>query len=128
MRNFRVWNEKEKRMIYKGALTIDLGDGAWMWEGKSESFHSHFGELMYGTGRGDKTGQEIFEGDILEISKRDIVAVIWDQQIAGFNTTPLITYADRGWRETVTDHTKHIKILGNIYENPELLDMIESRK
>lgn len=126
MRNltFRLWHEAEKRMVYKGALTFDLSDSAWLWEGRYGSFHSHFGKLMQGTGIEISTKKgikEIFEGDILKVAKTDIVTVVWDKQIGGFNTEPRIEYADWGWRESVTDHTDRIEIIGNIYDNPNLL-------
>ena len=68
----------------------------------------------------DKEGKEVYENDILEICNVERVIVEWDKQIAGFNAN--VEYADRGWREQVTDHQDTMKVIGNTHENPELLE------
>lgn len=122
--SFRLWWAKEKRMVYKGALTFDIEDGKWLWEGRSGSFHSSFGTLMEGTGieiRHKKELKELFVGDIIRIAKKDIVQIVKDEQTGNFTTEPAITYADWGWNETMCDHRDRIELIGNIFENPEKL-------
>jgi hypothetical protein len=124
IKKFRLWYPDEKRMVLGGMLTFDLRDGKWMWEGRNGSFHSGHGKLMEGTGieiKGNKDNsplQEIFEGDILEISDAEIVTVIKNEVTGNFCTEPEISYAGWGWDETMTDHRDRVKIVGNIYEKP----------
>ena len=59
------------------------------------------------TGLKDKSGVEIFEGDIVETIDGEITKVYWDNEDSGFKF-------GRGWA------TDDIKVIGNIYENPEL--------
>jgi len=123
--NMRLWYPTEKRMVYTGMITFDLRDCSWMWEGRHGSFHSHFGELMYGTGiiiihKGKE--RELFEGDIIRVGGKEgnTVEIVRNERGGGFNTKPEITYASWGWEETICDHSDRIEYLGNVFETPEL--------
>ncbi|HNG96932.1 MAG TPA: YopX family protein [Candidatus Absconditabacterales bacterium] len=108
-------------------------------EGKSRNWLESEGiiELMQYTGLKDKNGKEIYEGDIVKILYTDLVSkdendnrtleeylyekaetkvVIWNTQ--GFYVSSKLG----GYAESM-EHGKHgfIEIIGNIYENHELL-------
>lgn len=106
----RIWSEGIQKFYHKGNATIRMRDG-----------YSPNGEVFWGTGRYDKHGKEIYRGDILKVAGLQIVVVVWDDQTAGFSTSPPISYAEWGWREAVTDHADQIEVIGNIKENPELI-------
>lgn len=77
--------------------------------------------IMQYTGLKDKNGKEIYEGDILEhksnfSDKSDFAKVYWDKNTAGFDWT-----AKDIALNFVESATKRFEVIGNIYENPELI-------
>nr|DAV12379.1 MAG TPA: YopX protein [Caudoviricetes sp.] len=84
--------------------------------------------LMQSTGLKDKNGKEIFEGDILT-NGIDIVDVR-NHETLGFYTlvNGREVFFGHGtsieeFEEDIEGFTEIAEILGNIYENPELLEM-----
>lgn len=75
--------------------------------------------LMQYTGLKDKNGKEIYEGDILKVDWKDnryksvIGMVEWDNENAAYR------FAAGSPSEVSWSH----EIIGNIYENPELLKL-----
>lgn len=78
-------------------------------------------EFMQSTGLIDKNGEEIFEGDVLLTYDGELAKVYWDDVLAGwfvfiYETAELSEVADLQSSRSIC------KIIGNIYENPELLE------
>lgn len=71
-------------------------------------------ELMQYTGLRDKNGKEIYEGDIISCCGINL-AVEWDNEDAQWNTI-----GRRG--QTAKEFCEKREVIGNIYENPELLE------
>lgn len=83
--------------------------------------------LMQSTGMKDKNGVEIFEGDVVITSKGAIGYVAYLQQEAGFVVVLKKSDYRLGHRNTGESYdiaTAH-EVIGNIYENPELLEGAE---
>ncbi|XIP86350.1 YopX family protein [Enterococcus faecium] len=81
-------------------------------------------ELMQSTGLKDKNGVEIFEGDIVKKTNGSIGYVAYLQQEAGFVVVLKKSDYRLGHRNTGESYdvaTAH-EVIGNIYENPELLE------
>lgn len=81
--------------------------------------------LMQSTGLKDKNGKEIFEGDILACKTDDEVInanVFWDEEHALFMFESKKYNEQELLAELVEDNTYPFEIIGNIYENPELLE------
>ena len=82
-------------------------------------------KLMQSTGLKDNKGKEIFEGDILACETDDEVInvnVFWDEEHALFMFESKKYNEQEPLAELVENNTYPFEIIGNIYENPELLE------
>lgn len=123
---FRAWLKNDKEMIdvdeihwFNGELDI-IGDYITFVRKADEI------ELMQSTGLKDKNGKEIFEGDILGIETDEgilNVNVFWDEKHALFMFESEIHNEKEVLAELVEDNTYPFEIIGNIYENTELLEV-----
>lgn len=110
---FRAWDKRLKRWC-EGAKTVRI------------DFKFTDGDVVFQqfTGLKDKEGKEIYEGDILKNTTQrhqmsyektphpivtNICVVTWDNHWAEFKITKESEIGD-------------LEIIGNIYENPELLE------
>ena len=141
---FRVWLKKEGNMAAIGDMHfkdgelyfIRLEQIAPITYGTSwNHVPKHKSEdvvLMQSTGAKDKKGAEIFEGDIIEhrynspLSGELVVhrfRVAWDEMYSRFCTIGI------GLRHGVdlssSASSRHFEVIGNIYENPEMLEEVE---
>ena len=101
---FRAWHEFANQMLTSSYQSDVL---RWKEEGQPVI-------IMQFTGLHDKNGREIYEGDFL-ISPftGDPAPVIYDQEYCQF------TFG--GAEFNVEVKHKKLEVIGNIYENPELL-------
>ncbi len=78
-------------------------------------------ELMQSTGLKDKNGKEVFVGDIIKCTRGCLHEVYIEKEYGGtyFGGMPAVYL--KGLREGYA-WTEHEEIIGNIYENPELLE------
>lgn len=84
--------------------------------------------LMQSTGLKDKNGKEIFEGDILAVETDDEtlnVNVFWDENHALFMFESKKYNEKEALAELLEDNSYPFEIVGNVYENPELLEVEE---
>ena len=80
------------------------------------------------TGLKDKNGKEIFEGDILAIETDEGILnlnIFWDSKHALFMFESKKYNEKDLLAELVEDNTYPFEIVGNIYENPEMLEVTE---
>lgn len=95
--------------IEKGKYYINGTDNNW-WEVIPETV----GQF---TGLYDKNGKEIYEGDILSPRDRDVLfVVIWDNDTASFK------FKGRYGVYEIDESILSLEIVGNIHDNPELLE------
>lgn len=81
-----------------------------------------FSEMMQFTGLKDKNGQEIYEGDIVRRKEYHVPSLVeWDQEKTAF-------IQNHGtWKNDLLRH-EEMEVLGNIYENPDLLTHPHERR
>jgi hypothetical protein len=110
---FRAWDSHHKEMHYEMGFHLDenvlelsklIEDGRWI--------------LQQYTGLKDKNGKEIFEGDIVKDNEGAVRRIKWEN--GSF------------WaRESIVGHLASMiddkimydpEVIGNIYENPELIN------
>lgn len=119
---FRVWDKHYKEMDY-------IHDLYWFEEQgirdyKGDGHCSNFVIMQYANLH-DMTGKELYDGDI-SIDKRNRKYIIWNSR-GGFricslerSMNPLATKGLSDMESASWFENNH-KIIGNIYENPELL-------
>lgn len=125
MPKFRAWDKNTKEMVV--IRTIDLErDGTIGCVVDYSDINLDVSEcvLMQSTGLKDKNGVEVFEGDIVKRSKGEVGYIAYLQQEAGFVVVQKRCDYRLGHRNTgeLYDTANEHQIIGNIYENPELLE------
>lgn len=123
---FRCWNGREKQMILADDIcrihfSKEIPYGVYIWGGDIVIHGDCI--LMQYTGLKDKNSKEIYEGDIIKYKyekslRGDISKVEWQNEYAGFS--PFVDYdSDNQWSYI---NLESIEVIGNIYENPKLLE------
>lgn len=135
---FRAWDKERKDMLYQltqaPCFGLDEKDRACSIEDVLFYYKNDF-ELMQYTGLKDKNGKEIYEGDILNytINNRNPEFGIvefgnthhedkYESGYQGFYVNWLTELA-KWWRHDIYYWMDKVEICGNIYENPELLEV-----
>ena len=128
---FRAWDggslcrmySPEEVMVGNGDIwIIDEDDVAGEWIVNNDLF------LMQSTGLKDKNGKEIFEGDIIAINLEGIETPITAKVFQNRKIGILMFHAfedneDVPMVELLEGDSVEFAIIGNIWENPELLEV-----
>lgn len=126
MVKFRVWDKEERAMLDVHGINFDA-HGIWTNELIDDERDGNFiflddVELMQSTGARyiyDEKGKEIFEGDIVKTRASEYGRFIGyvDNAISRFKVRGVKQY-----KGLSVDLDGTCEIIGNIYENPELLE------
>lgn len=125
---FRAWDKLRKIMLPVGDLDTSY-KLVYLEEDNGYRCEMDFDEieLMQFTGLKDKNDNEIFEGDIVNFPEFNgdiyITPVVWDKSCACFGLSFSGKYPiSFDYLEEFYTELKDIEVVGNIYENPELLE------
>lgn len=142
---FRAWDKSENKMVFQHDMNSGLANKEYFFSlcennvellRYDEDYSAYIGcnsELMQYIGLRDKNGKEIYEGDIVKFMDEETTysdcGIEYDEFI---NTGKVIFSNDEimGWDitnrnidlEEVWHYREYIEVIGNIYENPRLLD------
>lgn len=133
---FRSWDYNSKSMVYLNELKVQNGEIEYLltmdkngemfviWQqvtdipgGKLES-SGGLNNLMQYTGLNDKNGKEIYEGDIFKDADGSLFKVSYDVEELIYIVNCI--GEDYSWNIS-RFKTDEFEVIGNIYENPELL-------
>jgi hypothetical protein len=125
---YRAWDSAKKEM-FKDTFAITESGQVVVVEQESVAnspdyvFVEHL-VIMQSTGLKDKNGKEVFVGDIIKCTRGCLHEVYIEKEYGGtyFGGMPAVYLKDL--REGYA-WTEHEEIIGNIYENRELLEVAE---
>ncbi|ANJ65562.1 putative YopX protein [Pseudoalteromonas virus vB_PspP-H6/1] len=130
---FRAWHKNLKRFAPENCNIQIQGDDSHVsfdtFTGNfdTEVWHLVDCELIQYTGLKDKNGEEIYEGDIVKTDYDNGYEVFthvvkWGgTSYPAFDLSPSLNCESNGLSHVYDCGDTSIEIIGNIYENPELL-------
>lgn len=124
---FRAWLKKDKEMIEVDEIHFYNGEFDFIGDAITWMCKSNDCVLMQSTGLTDKNGKEIFEGDIVKVTDDDERTNFPDGgigTICGLDEI-FMWYIDGQVHNGLFDISQeyYIEVIGNIYENPEMLEV-----
>lgn len=117
----RVWDKKQKKMIYD--FFIDCDGIVFKRRQDYYALQPQDIEVMYAPGLGDKNGKDIYAGDILRYPKgifsvdKDTLGTVYYRD--GCFICSCSRYSNR------IEYLSEAEVIGNIYENPELIKEVK---
>lgn len=120
---YRAYDSGSLCRMYRPEEVWVCDGGIWVidedsWDGGLISNNDL--NLMQSTGFRDKNGKEIFEGDIVDSEGGFTTGVVEFRSDLGMFVSTLIKY--NNFEQLCNAHGL-VKVIGNIYENPELLEV-----
>lgn len=127
---FRAWDKERKQMRYQDKEFFYVGlyrglNGNEFYKDCGGGIDNFFtpiqGEIMQYIGIKDKNGKEIYESDIVKMQSCGIGKIIWFKLGFYWIQKP---YNENEFMSGPQefDNIENLKVLGNIFENPELLE------
>lgn len=110
---FRAWDKEIKEIVDIDKIDFNLGYAFYV-DDKEEVQRVPLEDLMQFTGLTDKNGKEIYEGDIVEVKYSDGSGYDNPVEVSFENGS---FWAGMGYLNDI----KIIEVVGNIFQNPELL-------
>lgn len=123
---FRAWDGSSAARMYTSSEVMVCDGDIWIFDEDSDSNEwivNNDLTLMQSTGLIDKTGKEIFEGDIVDYNGRKAV-VKWHGSYASFVYMFVDELRSRNqeWDPLYLSYL-HFQVVGNKFETPALLEV-----
>jgi len=120
---FRAWDDEHRVMVLKifnGVYETNLDSDGTLVIGAYDSKEDWYElKVLQFTGLKDKNGKEIYEGDILEIGGDKVrKEIYWNNKFAWWD---IKRYEHSLGLLLQTRKFVDVEVIGNIYENPDLL-------
>lgn len=124
---FRAWDKKELKMMTTGFSLYGNGSYLHLWQYQADcnygTIKQEFSteeklarfDIIQFTGLYDKNGKEIYEGDIIQLNDR-LERIEFEDEI---DRDGMSFAAEWAYPFDISEY----EIIGNVYENPELLEV-----
>ena len=116
---FRAWDKQYKQMVALNMIMFDTKEINFKGNNGELKSIEHF-ELMQYTGLKDKNGEEIYEGDILKHYPG--FGCAWDVRYSSVIYDGAAFWENHGtYRFVLSDRDQQLEVIGNIYQDSNLL-------
>lgn len=121
---FRVWDKTDKEMYLVDVINFNRGEFESIGDGITFLREADEVILMQSTGLFDKNGQEVFVGDIIKCTRGCPHEVYLEKEYGGTYVGGMPAIYLKGLLNGYA-WTGDEEIIGNVFENPELLEVTE---
>lgn len=121
---FRVWDKTDKEMYLVDIINFNRGEFESIGDGITFLREADEVILMQSTGLFDKNGQEVFVGDIIKCTRGCPHEVYLEKEYGGTYIGGMPAVYLKGLLSGYA-WTGDEEIIGNVYQNHELLEVIK---
>lgn len=113
---FRGYSGYHKKCYY--GYYVKIHNKHYIYNCYGHRFEVDLNSIMQFTGLHDQNGKEIYDGDIVKINN-DVMLVSWNDRFSSFCLNKKDWMFSHFFGEAV--ESGDCEVIGNIYENPELI-------